>query len=405
MALYSYQGFSRQGKKVGGSIDASSVGHAREMLVRMEIFPTNIMLETAATRQKFSLRQLFQKKIGAKDKIFFTKQLSVLLKAGVPLVQALELLAEQSEGALKNIVIALKDGIKEGRSLADGLSAYPKIFDTTYIQLVKAGEASGRLEVILDRLTVYLERNFALNKKIKSALNGPLIQLGLVAIIVVILLTAVVPQIAETFAREGQELPWNTRFLMASSSFFTHHYTALAIIMAITIGLFIWWKRTPSGARLLDKIKLSLPFIGYFARMRAVIQFSSTLGMLIEGGVNLAEALNIVCKIVDNRILVDTLNAARENIIKQGRVAEYLKQTGIFPPLAIYLINTGEQSGQLDTMLLTVAQTYEAEFTEFTDGLADKIDPIMKVVMGLIVGFIVLSIATPLQKVSQIAEF
>lgn len=404
MALYQYQGFSREGKRVSGHIDAPSVSGARELLARQNIYISSINLADAVAARATGIRRFFQRAPSMKDKIFFTKQLAVLLKSGVPLLQALELLVDQSEGALRTIVARLKDEIKEGSSLADALARHPKVFDNIYIQIVRAGEASGKLEIILERLTRYLERRQEIVKKVRSALSYPIFQLFIVAGVVVVLLTYVVPQIASTFSAQGAELPLTTRILMGTSNFLTGHYVILtALLFSIFFG-FRTWKRTESGARTIDKLKLKLPVIRYFAKTGAVVQFSRTLGMLIESGVNLAESLNIVVKIIDNRILVDALNEAKENIIKQGKISQYLGKTGLFPPIAIYLINTGEQSGQLDTMLLTVAEYYETELSEAAESLASKIEPIMLLVMAVIVGFIVISIVTPLFSLNKLAE-
>ena len=406
MALYSYQAFTKDGKRVSGNIDAATTQAAKDAIVKMGLLPIKIDAATSGPQQTESswLKSIFSRRVSIKDKIFFTKQLAILLKSGIPLMQALELMVEQTEGQLKNIVIYLKDNIKEGKSLADGLSKYPKVFDNIYIQLVKAGEASGRLEIILERLTVYLERRQAITKKIRGALQYPLIQLGIVILVVVVLLTAVVPQISEVFASKGAALPLPTRILMAMSGFLINHYIILLIMIISMVSGFLYWKSTDSGKRTIDRIKLKIPGVKYFVKMGAVVQFSRTLGMLIEGGVNLAEALNIVTKIVDNKVLVDALNEAKENIIKQGKISQYLKQTNIFPPVAIYLINTGEQSGHLDTMLITVAEYYEAELSELADSLAGYINPVMLLVMGGVVGFLVMAIALPLQQLTSVVS-
>lgn len=404
MALYRYEAFLKSGQKITGVLDAPSTAAVREHVLHRGGLPTIIQVVTDVRTSGFSFKQFFEKKVTTKDKIFFTKQLAVLLKAGVPIMQALELLIEQTDGSLRTIVIALKDGIKEGQSLGDGLNNYPKVFDTTYIQLVRAGEASGRLEIILERLTTFLEREHALRAKISSAITPAVIQLIIVGLVVVALLTVVVPQIADVFATQGVVLPGATRALLAFSAMFTEHGILLFIIISCLVAIFMWWKRTPWGALQYDRFLLKVPIVRYFVRMKAVIQFSRTLGMLTEGGVNLAQSLHIVCKIVDNRVLVSVLDEARERIIKQGRVAEYLKKTNMFPATAIYLINTGEQSGHLDTMLLTVADIYEGELNEFTDGLAAKLSPLTLVVMGAIVGFVVMAVGKPLISMDQLTE-
>lgn len=191
--------------------------------------------------------------------------------------------------------------------------------------------------------------------------------------------------------------------LISVSNALRNHYLIIAVIILLLVSGFIYWKSTATGARQWDKLKLKLPLVGYFARTNAIVQFCYTLGILLEGGVNLSQALDIVCSIINNRILADTLNEARDKIIKQGKIAQYLKQTEIFPPIAIYLISTGEESGSLDTMLLTVARNYEEELGEITDTMSVWISPIMLVVMGLIVGFIVLSIALPMVEMSTMA--
>lgn len=403
MALYVYQAFSRDGKKVSGSMDAASSKLVREQLVRSGLFVVSIAQAKEAPTSVGGFKKLFEGSISVKDKIFFTKQLSVLLRSGVPLVDALSLLVEQSEGKLKTVTVALRDGIKEGRSLADGMAFYPKIFETLYVQLVRAGEASGRLELILERLTQYLERRAELNRKIRGALTQPIIQLVVIGIVVIGLLKFVVPQLEAVFAESGKQLPLPTRIVLSMSYVLQHYWILMfAGLIAIYVG-YRFWKASPSGARKLDILKLHIPQVKYFARMGAVVRFSRTLGMLLEGGVNLDESLDIVCKIVDNRILAEALLEAKEQIVKQGKVAEYLKKTGLFPPLAIYLINTGEQSGKLDVMLTAVADQYETEMGERTDGLSKVLNPAMLVVMALVVVFVILAIMMPIMGLGDIA--
>ncbi len=401
MALYYYKALSKDGKKTSGTLDAPSAQIARETLIKKNLYPIALTASQQETRVSQFFRNFFQKNVDAKDLIFFTKQLAVLLKAGVPLLQALELLIEQTEGQLRSIVINLKDSIKEGKSLAEGLSAYPKIFSNTYVQLVKAGEASGKLEIILDRLTAYIERSETLRKKIRGALTMPAIQLAIALGVVILLLAVVIPSISETFSSMKMTLPVATRALMTLSDIVINYYFILLITITIVGGTFLWWKNTQSGSRAWDKFILKVPMAGYFARMGAVVQFSSTLGMLLEAGVNLAQALTIVTDLINNKILVNKLEQARESIIKQGKISEYLQETGIFPAVAIYLIKTGEESGTLPEMLLQVGTYYDSEVTEYADGLVTKITPITTIVMGAIVGVVVMAIAGPILQMNQ----
>jgi len=402
MALYFYQAFSKDGKKISGHIDAPSEQAVREMLGKKGAFPVKI---ESATGERISFfAKLFQKKVTTKDKILFTRMLSVLLKSGVPLLQALELLVDQVEGRLKTIVINVKDEIKEGSSMADALKKYPSVFPNIYIQLVRAGEASGKLELILDRLVNYMEGREEIRKRVSSAMTYPIIQLIISAIAVSILMVYVVPSMVTNLKASGKKLPRPTEILVGISGFFTKYFLLIAIVLVVGILAFMYWKSTKKGSLAIDKIKLKIPLIKFFARTGAVVQFSQTLGMLLESGVNLSEALDIVVSIIDNKVLANTLSEARDKIIKQGKIAQYLKQTGIFPPIAIYLIKTGEESGNLGQMLLTVSKNYEEELGEVADGLASKITPIMLVVMAVIVGFIVLAIALPMMQQADISN-
>lgn len=402
MALYFYQAFDKNGEKKTGHLDAPSTQQVRELLAKQGLYPV-VIRQTSEEKRGAWWQRLFSRGVSFKEKILFTKQLATLLKAGVPLLQALELLTEQFEGATRSMIISIKDDIKGGTTFADALKKYPKTFDAIYVQLVRAGEASGKLDTILERLTGYLERREEVSKKIKGALRYPMIQLGFAFFIVVGLMWAVVPNMAKSFAAQKKGLPASTELLMTISNLFVNHGILIMIILGCLIGGFIYWKRTPGGRRTIDRLLLKLPLLKFFTKTNAVVQFSYTLGMLLEGGVNLAESLDIVCNVVENSILVDALKEARDKIIKQGKIAQYLKQTEVFPPIAIYLISTGEQSGQLDAMLLTVASTYEKELEEAADTLTESLGPILLVFMAFIVGFIVIAIASPILKMSELA--
>jgi type II secretory pathway component PulF len=400
MALYFYQAFTKNGKKISGHLDAASMQEVKDRLTQQGSYPIKVEITREGMQGGFFSR-LLQGSVKTKEKILFTKQLAVLLKSGIPLLQALELLIDQFKGALRTIVVAVKDDIKEGSSLADALKKYPKTFDNIYVQLVRAGEASGKLEMILERLTLFLERKEEMRGRVVSALRYPLIQLAFAVLVVMVMLIYVVPNMVENFTQSGKELPGATKLLIAISNFFVHYYLVLIIGTVIITVAYKYWSATSSGARFIDQLKLRLPLVRFFARTGAVVQFSQTLGMLMESGVNLSEALDIVVQIVNNRILKDTLNEARDKIIKQGKIAQYLKETNLFPTIAIHLIKTGEESGQLDFMLLTIAQNYEEDLKEAADNLATYMNPILLIFMAVVVGFIVISIALPIMQMSD----
>lgn len=400
MALYFYQALTREGKKTSGYLDAPSQGSVKEQLMAKGMYP--ISINPAASSQQSWWKRLFTGRVTTKDKILFTKQLAVLLKSGVPLLQALEILSGYFTGRLESILINVKDEIKEGQPLAESLSKYPDVFDNVYVQLVRAGEASGKLDTILERLTVDIEKQEDLKKRIGDAIRDPLIQLGGVTLVVLFLLIKIVPDLTKIFTAQAKELPWNTEFLIMLSNAVRSYYIPIGVFIVAMISLIKYIAATPTGTLKIDELKLKLPIIKEFSRLGAIVQFCRTLSMLLEAGVSLAPALDIVVKIVDNRILANALNEARDKIVKQGKIAQYLKQTNIFPPIAIYLINTGEQSGQLDQMLLTIAENYELDLKEYAKNLTATLGPIMLFFTAIIVGFIVISIAVPMMDMGDI---
>lgn len=402
MALYFYQALSKDGKKITGHLDAATSAQVREYLAKLNYFPISIAVVAPDSAISW-WRKLFVKKVTTKELVLFTKQLGILLKSGVPLLQALELLVDYFQGQLHTVLVSVKDDIKEGVSFAAALGKYPKIFNNIYVQLIKSGEASGKLDYILEHLTGFIEEQEKTKKAVSSAMRQPIIQLVMSFAVVCVLLYFVVPSMAQTFSSSGRELPTPTAILMSISGFFVSYFVWVIVVIALVVGAFIYFKSTPFGAYTLDKIKLKIPLVSYFARTQAVVQFSQTLGMLLQSGVNLAEALDIVVNIIDNRVLSKALSEARDKIIKEGKITQYLSRTGIFPPIAIYLINTGEQSGQLDTMLLTVASNYQEDAKELLDSLIAKLGPLMMIVVAAIVGFIVISIALPMADMVDIS--
>lgn len=404
MALYYYKALDRTGKKSSGSIDATSTKQVREQLMRKGLYV--ISVDSAANKQPFSWNNILETPVKMQEKIDFTKQFGVLLRAGVPLVDALDLLIDQTYGSLKKATMVIRDGVKEGKSLADMMLQFPKLFDTIYIQLVRAGEASGSLEKILDRLSTYLEQKEELRRRVSGALMYPLIQFVAIILVAVFMMVYLVPMIIGVVNEllKG-DLPLITRMVKGMSEWFIKYYLWLIIAIVTAVAGFFYWKSSAKGSRQFDALKLRIPKLNHFVRLGATVRFSRTLGLLLESGVSLADALDIVCSIVDNKILEDTLRGAREQIIKQGKVTEYLEKTNMFPQLAIYLINTGEQTGALDKMLLQVADQYERELMYASDKFVTLINPIMLIFMALVVITIIIAILYPMMgimdKVSQ----
>ncbi len=402
MPLFSHQSFNKKGELISGKIDATSLNAAKDLLRGQGLMPTKILsLEHGNAEHWYSF--LFEKNIEFKSIILFTRQLSVLLRSGVPLLQAIELLTEQFDGQMQRVLISIKDGLKSGEPFAAELAKHPRVFSNIYVQLARAGEASGKLEVILDRLTVYLERTEEQKKRIKKAMTYPIVMLCFALLVMVGFIVGILPRMTDMFTKSGQELPGPTQLMINMSDFLTNHYLGLGIGITLFVVSFMYWSRTSEGRLKIDSFLLKAPLLTYFVKTKAVVQFCKTLGMLLESGVHLPEALDIVSNIVDNKVLVHKLSEARDKIIKEGKIAKYLKETGIFPSIASYMISTGEQSGKLAPMLITVGNDYDDELNEIIDGLTAAINPIMTVVLAGIVVFIVLSIFMPIMQMGDIA--
>ncbi len=403
MPLYKYEAFDRKGKKVSGTLEAVSVQSARERVRAKELMPISV-ISIESQVGSFSIASIFEKSVDSKSKILFTKQLAVLLKSGIPLLQAVELLINQFEGKFRRNLINIKDGLKEGKSLTECLSLYPKVFSKVYVQLVKAGEATGKLENILERLVEYLEKAEETRKKIKSAMSYPLFMIAFSFIVIAVMVVYVIPNVTQAVVQPGKSLPWPTEFLMTVSNFFiSNFYILFGSIITFIIG-FLYWKSTARGRYLFDKTNLRIPIISYFSKTKAVVQFCKTLGLLLDSGVNLAEALDIVTNIIDNTVLTRSLKSARDKIIKEGKITHYLEETGIFPAIASYMIGTGEKSGELASMLLNVGKDYDIQLGEKTDGLVAKINPVLMGVVGGIIFFIMIAMFLPMFDIMDAME-
>lgn len=401
MAFFIYQAFSKEGKKVNGIIEAKNIQIAKSELVKNGLYPIFVSIQRDERKQNF-FSSLWVPTVSLKDKIFFTKQLVMLLKSGIALTESLHLMINQSPSYMKSMIEKMRDELKEGESFATVLSYYPKSFSNLYIQLVKAGEASGQMEKVLLRLSSFLEEEAEFNETVNKAIQGPAIQLLLVVVVAVGLLTAIVPKLIDVFESMGKkELPLLTNIIIAISNFIINHYILLTGSILGIVTIYKAWTQTSSGKYIIDIIKLKIPLVSYFNRTTAVIQFSQTLGLLLESGVNIAEALNIVVQIVDNQVLVNMLKSAKENILKEGRVSDYLKKTELFSSVDIHLINTGEHSGTLDSMLVQVGKYNQDDLRQYSSQLTAILNPMATTLLAVVVGIILVGVMGPIMNMTN----
>jgi general secretion pathway protein F len=406
MPVYEYTALDVKGKTVSGIIDAESPRTARQKLRASKTFPVSIKeVRDAAAKKapRFLAGSDIFARVRPNDVAMITRQLSTLVGAGFPLVSAIDILIPQTRSkAFKKVLAKIKDSIVEGNSFANSLSLYPAIFSTLYVNMVRAGETSGALEIVLDRLADITEKQQALKHRIRSALAYPVLMSFIGALVLFLLLTFIVPSITSIFSDMNQALPIPTRILIGVSDFCKNNWWGMCLVAALLLLAFRGVKKTKKGRYLMDKIKLFLPGFGILAKKLAVARFARTLASLLENGVSMMPALNIVKNIVGNRLIYDVIDGAAKEVGKGTGLGTALAQNSIFPDLSIQMIQVGEQSGTLETMLNKVADVFEGEVETSISGLTTLLEPVMILLMGVVVGFIVLSICLPIFEMNQL---
>ena len=393
MPLYKHSSFDKKGSLISGSCDAPSLQSAKESLRTKGYIPVKI--EEAIDEKPSILASLFQRKVPESEKMLFSRQLGILLAAGIPLLKSIELLTGQFTGPFNRILLQIRDDLKEGTAFSETLKQFPRIFPPFYVQMIATGELSGNLEQIVKRLSEYQEKAEISRKKVDAALRYPLFLLAFTGIVMVGILTSVVPGIASMFTAMNTQLPGPTAFLIALSDLFIN-YWAVALVLSVggIIGTSSWYK-TEQGRLVIDHALLKFPLTRRIAQTKAVSQFAKTLGILLESGIGLAQGLAVAVNIVENQALKVALATAQDNIIKEGKVAKFLKETHLFPEIATHMISTGEESGHLDKMLIMVGNDYESEYEELVDRLVASLNPAMMLLLGGMVLLVALAIILP----------
>jgi len=345
-------------------------------------------------------------KVGLREVAAMTRQLSTLLGAGLPLVPSLTtLVAQTANPRMKAILAQIRENVNEGNSLTASMSCFPHAFPPLYVNMVRAGEASGKINLVLERLADFMENQQTLRTKIRSALAYPLLMFLIGSLVLFFLITFVVPNITKIFAEMHQNLPAITVFLIAVSTFFKNFWWGIALAGAAGF-LFLRYGiiNTERGGYIWDRLKLKVPLFGGLNQKMAMARFSRTLGTLLQSGVPLLAAMNIVKNVVNNRIIADEIQHAGREIEEGQNLSTPLSRSGLFPPIAIEMISVGEQSGNLEPMLYRIADAYEKEVEAGILTLTALLEPIMILVMGLIVGFVVVSVLLPIFEMNQLVR-
>lgn len=407
MAVYEYKGVTAGGKSVGGIIDAESPRLARQKLRADGVFPTEVVEEKeqkASLSREISIRDLLQR-IGTQDISVMTRQLATLLKAGLPLVTSLNALADQVENPkLKKTITQIRESVNEGSSLAAAMEGFSRVFPDLYVNMIRAGEASGALELVLFRLAEYLEGQVRIRNRIRGALIYPAVMTVVGFVVLGVLFTFVVPRFVTIFQELEQALPLPTVVLIGISDFVRAYWYLLLLFLAAAAYGLARYRKTPKGREFFDRIVLKIPIFGRLIMLGVVIRFTRTLSTLLSSGVPLLKAMDIMAAVVNHSVFAQAIASARESVTEGASLSQPLKQSGIFPPIVIHMIASGEQSGELENMLAKVAEIYEEEADTLASTLMSLLEPVLILGMAMVVAFIVISILLPLLEINQIVR-
>jgi len=411
MPVYEYNALNIKGKTVSDIIDADSITAARQKLRAANIYPISIkeVYERESKKEGGRLSNFLTRPLSARVKpaelAMMTRQLATLLGAGFPLVSAIYTLVPQaSSTAFRRILSQIKDNIEEGSSFAEALALYPDTFSDIYINMVKSGESSGTLELVLQRLADISERQQELSTQIRTAMAYPILMLIIGIIVLFVLLTYIVPSITAIFTDMGQTLPAPTRFLIATSEFMKSGWWMLILGGIVLLLGFQRLKKNEKARYRMDQIVFKLPGFGTLIQKLAVGRFARTLSTLLDNGVSLLVALTIVKNVVGNKPVAEAIAHAAGEVEKGNSLARTLGASTIFPHIAVQMVQVGEQSGNLETMLSKVADIYEREVENTILRLTSLLEPAIILVMGVLVGFIVLSICLPIFEMNQLVR-
>ncbi len=396
MPLFHYRAKDRQGRSVAATIEAEDIRTAAKILREKGYFISELKEPGKGLQAEISIPGL-ERGPSLKDIAIFSRQLATMISAGLPIVQAIAILERQTENKkFKKILKEIRTDVEGGSNFSDALTKH-KVFTPLYVNLVRAGETSGTLDAVLDRLATFLEKDLELRGKIKSAMTYPVIVLSFAIIITYFLMVGIVPMFAGILTDLGSELPLLTRILIVIADFLQH---GVLYIIGITLAVYFayrYYYKTPRGRRVLDGLKLRMPVFGNLNKKSAIARFSRTFGLLVSSGVNVIEAMDITRGTAGNAIVEDILSETKESIqVGEPIHSTLLRYPQVFPPMVSSMIAIGEETGALDTMLQKVADFYEREVDEAVTSLTAAIEPVMIIVLGGIVGAIVAGMFLPL---------
>ncbi len=403
MAVFEFKGIDKNGKDIKGIRNSDTESQLKSLLSNEGVFVTSIK----SVKQKNNARKssMFQKKVTSEDLSIMTKQLSVLIRSGITLVESLTALIDQTEDEnFKMVLSQVKQEVNEGTAFADALRKHPKIFSNLYVSMIQAGESSGTLDIVLDRLSEFTVKQAKLKRKVISSLAYPVIMIFISVLVVGALFVFVIPKITALFIKMKATLPPITKFLIAISNFMASYWLVMILFFVVVAVLFKKWVATPDGRKKFDEFKLNMPIFGSIIRMNAVARFSTTLATLLKNGVPLLAAFKIVKNVVDNKVIQEAIEEASLAIKEGESIAKPLKKSGYFPAIVTHMIAIGEKSGQLEEMLENIGESYESQVENKLSALTTILEPIIIVMLGGVVLVVVMAIMVPLMKMNQLVK-
>jgi len=392
---FQYTAKNKEGDVVEGTIEAENKSVIARQLREKGYYITEI----SEKRKAIDVGEFIKKhlKVKIKDLSVFSQQFAAMIDAGISLVDALNILVDQTEHQrLRDVIRQVRDDVETGISLADAMAKHPAVFPQLYIQLVKAGESGGVLDTILNKLAAHYDRQDELNSMVRSALYYPAVILAVGIVVVIFLVTQVVPQFVDMFRDFGSELPLPTRMLLGISTFLQNYWWALLLAFIIMLFILARFRNTPAGKEKTDRWILKIPVVGPMLRKVYISRFSSTLAILVDSGVDLLTALAIVEDVVGNKVYGEVLTAARVRVREGSNLSEPLDDSGEFPAMVVQMLSVGEETGSIGTMLNKISTFYDRQVEASVDGAISLIEPIMIVLLAVMVGFVAVSIVTPM---------
>ncbi len=400
MKKFKYSARDTSGKIVNGDMEAKDVGAVTDIL-----HDRGLIIVTIKEAFGFDLERLSEINIGGvpmKEKVIFMRQMSTMVGAGLPLARALEIMVQQTSNPMfKKVLKEVLSAIQSGKTLANSFREQDEVFDPITLNLIEAGEESGNLETILERLATELEESKTLGDKLKSAMIYPIIILVIIIVVMVLMMLVLVPSMATIYGDFGAELPFATRLLMDMSTFFTKYWWAILVIFAIVFIGMKYYLDTAKGKRNFDKIVLKIPAIGTIVSKMQLSQFTRILALLLGSGLSIIKALELTAQSLKNEMFRDTVMVAKEEVEKGGALAIPIARSEYFPLLVSSMIAVGEETGEIDAVLLKVSQYYKEEVNVATSNLSSILEPLFLVIMGLAIGFIALAVYMPMFQLSS----